>query len=264
MAFVEDSPENNPDKWLLMLDGYIVYNWAYNPDYWKGFKGIITWNSKLYDMYKDQFNIILSPIKVPLFHRHYNVEQFVNYEDKINGVMLACRDRGISGAEGDIVPFRFSTMKQINRDGRLIAHCFGPKKYGNAMYQGIIGTHGTPETFPSSIQKLDTIKKYKFTLTFENCYHELWSWDWITEKILDAMQSKTIPIYYGAYNIDKLVPKGLYIDYREFSNTTQLVDYLLSISKNQYVDMTEKAYEWQKESRLGNIDDLKIFLKTLK
>lgn len=252
----------DPNKYLFLIDGYTVFPQYYNLEYWKHYKGIITWNSKLYDMYKDKFNIVLIN-GFPLFNNNYKLDSFKPFEEKINGIMLACRHREHSGISGDIAHTRLQIMETINMIGGLETDCYGIKPYGN-LYRGPIGEVGTQETFPSSFPKLKKINEYKFNLAFENCYHPLYSWDWVTEKIRDTMKAKTVAVYYGAYNIGDIVPKDLYIDYGEFVSDIQLVDRMLNMSKQEYVDITEKAYEWDRKSGLGNISNLKKQLRGLR
>jgi hypothetical protein len=253
----------DPGKYLFLWDGYTIYPQYYNIDYWRGHKGIITWNSKLYDIYKDEFNMVLCN-GVPMCNNNYQLDFFRSYENKIDGIMLACRHRDRSGIPGDFAFARLEVMKRLYEIGGVEVDCYGIKPYGNDLYKGPIGTVGTQETFPSSLQKLQKINEYKFALCFENCYHELWSWDWLTEKIRDAMKAKTAAVYWGAYNIEDIIPKELYIDYREIDDDIQLVDRLINMSKQEYIDMTEKAYEWTMNCDLGSINKLKNILGELK
>ncbi len=129
----------------------------------------------------------------------------------------------------------------------------------------MIGTFGTNETFPSSIEKLKRLNQYKFNLCFENCYHEFWGRDYITEKIFDCFRAKTIPIYWGCYNIEDHIPKGLFIDFRDFKNDIpKLVDYLLSIKEREYNKRTEEAFKFDKRCNYGKVENLKKLLMEIK
>ena len=132
------------------------------------------------------------------------------------------------------------------------------------MYQGVIGKVGTKETYPSSIKKLQVMNKYRWSLCFENCYHHLWSWDYITEKIFDCFKAKVVPVYFGCYNIEQIIPKDLYIDDRDFKLYTELSERLKTMSKGEYEDMVEKGYEFQKTSKLGDVEEFKKLLMSLK
>lgn len=84
--------------------------------------------------------------------------------------------------------------------------------------------------------KMGTLSNYKFSICFENAQGFN---GYITEKIIDCLLAKTIPIYLGAQNIQDYVPSGCYIDMRDFSNFENLYSYLKSIDEvgfNQYMD----------------------------
>ena len=262
IVFSGDGQQPDKNKYLFLLDGYTVYPWSYNPEYWKQFKGIITWNSKLVEMYKNQFNMTLCN-GFPCFNNYYQLTSFIPVENKLNGVILSCRHRENSGIVGDIAYRRLQIMQNISQDNRLISHCYGRWSYGGNLYQGVIGQMGTEDTCPSSLSKLQTMNKYKFALCLENCYHSVYSYGWLTEKLLDAMKSKIIGIYMGAYNIQDIVPNGLYVDYRQFKTDKELVDRLLNISMSEYRDITEKAYQWQEQTEWGKINKLQQILNNL-
>ena len=78
---------------------------------------------------------------------------------------------------------------------------------------------------------MDIIKDYKFMITFENCsaigYH--------TEKIVMAMKSGTIPIYWGDPNINQIFNVGSFINVNELG-------VLNSIEKIRQLDQNDDMY----------------------
>ena len=79
----------------------------------------------------------------------------------------------------------------------------------------------------------------------------------MTERMFNCFKAKTIPIYIGCYNIEEHVPKDLFIDFREFKdNPHKLAEHLKSFDKSKWEDMTERAFEWNKANRIGNVEDL--------
>jgi len=79
--------------------------------------------------------------------------------------------------------------------------------------------------------KYKVLSMYKFTVCFENQIDV----GYITEKILDCFIAGTVPIYYGASNIEQHIPPACFIDYRTFASDDALVQFLEK--------MTEKKYE---------------------
>lgn len=92
--------------------------------------------------------------------------------------------------------------------------------------------------------KITILSQYKYCLCFENMKNID---GYITEKIFDCFKAKTIPIYFGAQNILKYIPKQSFIDYRDFNNFGKLSNYLSNIS--------EKNYQ-------NKIDSINLFLKS--
>lgn len=80
--------------------------------------------------------------------------------------------------------------------------------------------------------KLDTYKNYKFAICFENQKNLN---GYITEKIWDCFISKIIPIYWGAENIGQYVPKGCFIDFRDYKNIPELIAFLINMPEDEYL-----------------------------
>lgn len=70
--------------------------------------------------------------------------------------------------------------------------------------------------------KIETIARHSFCLALENSIEP----DYVTEKIYDAFEAGTVPIYLGAPNVDEFVPENSYIDASAFPDTKDLAAYL--------------------------------------
>jgi alpha(1,3/1,4) fucosyltransferase len=79
--------------------------------------------------------------------------------------------------------------------------------------------------------KIKTLSNYKFSICFENTHLEK---DYISEKIFDCFLANTVPIYLGCPNINELIPKNSFIDYRDFKNKEELYNFITNISKEKY------------------------------
>jgi hypothetical protein len=73
--------------------------------------------------------------------------------------------------------------------------------------------------------KWDVLASYDFVLCFENTEIK----GWLTEKLFDALRVGTIPIYWGATDIEELVPPEAFIDMRQFSGYGELLVFLRSL-----------------------------------
>jgi len=244
-------------KHLVMLEPRNMIPKQWDVNIIKQFDSCITYNSKFYEMYKDVLKLFL--IKgCTFFNNYYELDTFPTYEEKKVGVcfinkVYPCNE------EGCVIYLREKVLMELQVEPHLIKHVWSPVWWGGEYYQG-------PTEFykPSHINILSLISKYRFRVCFESIYHPLWSWDFITERMFDCFKAKTVPIYFGCYNIEEHVPKDFFIDYRDFDfDNKALSDFLVSFPKSRYIEMTEAAYEWNKTCDIGRVEDLENILCTL-
>lgn len=103
---------------------------------------------------------------------------------------------------------------------------FGYRKY--STYKGEIEN------------KIKLLSKFKYCICFENITNVN---GYITEKIFDCFKAKCVPIYWGASNIEKYIPKDCFVDFRDFLDYKKLLVYLDSIDEikyNRYIENIEK------------------------
>jgi len=81
------------------------------------------------------------------------------------------------------------------------------------------------------VDKVTTLSLYKFSLCYENQANIN---GLISEKIFDCFYAGTVPVFWGADNISDFIPDLCYIDRRKFSDNSQLLDYLTSMSEREY------------------------------
>jgi len=88
--------------------------------------------------------------------------------------------------------------------------------------------------------KYETLSQYRFALCFENMAMP----GYITEKIFDSLFVGTIPIYLGAPDVEKYIPKSCFIDMRDFDNYAWLHAYLSNLSDEDISSFREAAREY--------------------
>lgn len=96
--------------------------------------------------------------------------------------------------------------------------------------------------------KIDVLKNYKFSLCYEN---EEGLNGLISEKIFDCFYARTIPIFWGAENIDKYVPSECYIDKREFDTYEDLHKYLINMTEEEYNNRIDSIEEYLKSQEFA-------------
>jgi len=88
--------------------------------------------------------------------------------------------------------------------------------------------------------KYETLSQYRFALCFENMVMP----GFITEKIFDCFFIGTIPIYLGAPDVEKYIPKSCFIDMRDFDDYPGLHAYLSNLSDEDISSFREAAREY--------------------
>lgn len=94
---------------------------------------------------------------------------------------------------------------------------FGYEKY--STYQGEID------------DKIELLSGFKYSICFENLTDIK---GYISEKIFDCFKAKCVPIYWGALDIEKYIPKDCFIDFRDFGGYEELLSFLDSIDESKY------------------------------
>jgi hypothetical protein len=88
--------------------------------------------------------------------------------------------------------------------------------------------------------KIDVLRGYTFALCIENV-----RWPgYVTEKIIDCFVAGTIPIYFGAPDIEKLIPSDAYIHLDNFSNWNDLLDYIQNMSLEDITRIQKAGAEY--------------------
>jgi len=106
------------------------------------------------------------------------------------------------------------------------------------------GDHENPLVSPGEAlyaNKLEVLKKYKFTFAFENSEHK----DYVTEKLYHPFMVGSIPVYKGAPNVRDFLPgPHSAILANEFSGPKELAEFLVRVGKDQR--LYNEYFEYQR------------------
>lgn len=101
------------------------------------------------------------------------------------------------------------------------------------------------KTFPSYAgiidSKFDVLKKYKFSICYENAKGIP---GYITEKIFDSFNAGCVPVYYGAPNVADYIPENCFLDFNKFESYQHLYEYMKSVSEEEYLGMVKNIKEY--------------------
>lgn len=87
--------------------------------------------------------------------------------------------------------------------------------------------------------------RHRFALCFENTIFP----GYVTEKIFDCFFAGTIPVYLGAPDIERYIPRGSYIDARDFESFGELEDYLTSLDDLAIEGFRQRMREFVESDR---------------
>lgn len=76
--------------------------------------------------------------------------------------------------------------------------------------------------------KIEFIKNYKFTIAFENAYYK----GYVSEKLTHPFLAMSVPIYYGASDVDNDFNKNAFIDVSKFKSIDEVIDYIIYLDNN--------------------------------
>jgi len=104
--------------------------------------------------------------------------------------------------------------------------------------------------------KRDVMRKYKFHLAFENSDTK----DYVTEKLFQALQVGTVPIYMGAPNIDDFSPSNhSVIKVSDFGSPEELADYIQMLNQNN--EKYEEYLTWKRGNFAEGFNKLRKIVK---
>ncbi len=79
------------------------------------------------------------------------------------------------------------------------------------------------------VDKLETVGEYQFTIAFENSL----SPGYVTEKLIDPLAARSIPIYWGASEAKTDINPEAFIFARDFESFDDLADHVIKVSESR-------------------------------
>ena len=202
------------------------------------FTKVYTWNDKLVDN-KKYFKIRLpkSSIGIETKPKKFNEKKFlilINANKLPFYPFMLLKPFGRELYSERIKSIEFFEHK-IPNDFSLYGRGWNkPKKYN--LTEVIFG-YKKYSTYKGEVDnKIELLSNFKYCLCFENLTDVN---GYITEKIFDCLKAKCVPIYWGASDIEKYIPKDCFIDFRDFGDYEKLFIFLASIDESKYNDYVE-------------------------
>ena len=125
------------------------------------------------------------------------------------------------------------------------------KNYKNSIFDCL-------ESKNENRTKKEIFNNYKFCLCFENSI----SRSYVTEKIFDCFKNNIIPIYLGAPNINEIVPKNCFIDYRKFKSDEDMIAFLNEMDTDKANNYLMSAHIFLKSNK-SKLNSCEYFAKKI-
>jgi len=237
--FVKKAFNSKKYNFLITFENQLIWPNNFNKKYLSLFYKIFTWNDEIVDnikFFKYSRTYSTKPLVVDFEERNklccmISMNKVINFNQSLFKKRLECiqwfednsfQDFDLYGLNWDKYYFSglkiFKILNRISFITKFLSYKF-------KCYKGPIA--GSLE------DKISILKKYKFSVAFENMDNLN---GYITEKIFHCFFSLTVPIYLGASNINKYVPRDCFIDMRDFNNFRDLYLYIKNMKHSQYIN----------------------------
>lgn len=241
-------------KFLLLMEPSVVAPLSYNRLLHIFFDRVYTWDDALVDNQKyykylwPQSKFGIDTVAVPFIEKKLLTLINGNKTSLGKNELYSEREKAIRFFEWNNVEFDLYGVGW-NKPNRR---------------QKIFGFYPYPSYKWKVDNKIETLSQYKFNLCFENMKNKP---GYITEKIWDSFKARSLPIYWGASNIEEYIPTNTFIDFRQFEGDYEkLVIYLSQITEIQYNEYIEniETFLWSKKAQEWFDEEwAKWFLKKL-
>jgi hypothetical protein len=225
-------------KYLIATENPYICPLNKNQDYLQSFNGVFTWNANLLHLPNTTHVFIPNQIEVkdtpsftnrPIFSCIINANKAFPtpvvddlYRERIQVIRWYQKNApqffSLYGLGWNKPEPAFTFSKKISRRiKRLATQAFGYRPFPS--YAGEIADKGS------------VYQMAKFGYCYENVANLP---DYISEKIFDCFFNGCVPVYWGSSTIEKHIPSNCYIDRRNFKNTEETHQFLLSIDETHY------------------------------
>jgi hypothetical protein len=184
-------------------------------------------------------------------------ENIIPWENKKDACLILNTNYALN-SPGDITWLRTEIANNLNFPVEIYSS--KPDGWPKHLYKGVCES----PLHHSHTSQLELINQYKYCICFESTYHSFWSQGFMTERMFNCFKVKTKPIYIGAYNVESMVPKKYFVDFRKYWLAGKSRDYdLLSkhLKEMKFENTAKEAYVWNKDCKIGLVSELKKLLK---
>ena len=230
-----DSP-----TFLIALENPNINTLNADPEYCLNFTKVFAWDRRLFKLP----NIV--PILIPHPMVHNGFPEFVDRD--IFSCLINANKAFKEKLSSDLYLERIHTIRWYEKNAPDKFELFGMgwdkstpafnfigrvKRSLSRARTRVFGHKPFPSYRGEIKDKGEILRRCKFSYCYENSRDLP---NYITEKMLDSLVSGCVPIYWGADNVLEYIPADCFIDRRKFKDTSEVNNYLLSLSKVDYAN----------------------------
>lgn len=160
----------------------------------------------------------------------------------------------LTPAKGELYGVRRDLARQADGFSEPVLDLFGGGWNGEQISWFDFYPNRPYRSFKKNLveDKLNLLPNYRFTVAFEN-YRG--SYGYIDVKLFDGFLAGTVPVYLGEERITDFVPKGSFVDARDFKNNRELLLYLKSCSESEWQTMREAGQDFLRSEKSQRFSD---------
>ena len=216
---------------LYLGEPAVVLPLQYDDAVWQSFDHVVTHYDPLVARRANFTKVLVPQGGIHVFPMRLDATDRMDERD--TKYPLSGRNSGIcmingnkrSGVSGELYSKRIEAALWFHEHSTTPFDVFGNPPFPLPNYRGVLPLD----------QRLATLSRYRYSLCFENVHHPIYSMGYV-DKILSCLETRTIPIYLGADNIDNYVPRECFIDFRSFRDYGELDRFIGALSEKQYRD----------------------------
>jgi len=222
--YLKELQDTDFDNLFLMLfENEVIRKENWDTDNYRMFKKVFTWSTSIKTKNTSHYYL---PVNVPM-DPHFSQE-----EKTTLCTLLASRKS--SSHPHNLYEERVRAIRWFEQN-----HPEDFDLYGIGWYK--IGPFGNPSYKGRVSSKNATLRKYKFSICYENARDIP---GYVTEKIFDSFFAGCVPVYWGASDITDTVPEDTFIDMRKYPTYSHLYEYISTIPDNVYQEYLDNILDY--------------------
>lgn len=224
----------------LLLESEAVLPANFRAGAHAGVRRVFTWDTRM----------VASNIATKVNYSFAFPDTFPHFGRARDGFCVMISSNRKSGHRGELYSARERIARSFPHEGPFQLDLFGPgwdrraflraDRYLSRIPLVSKAWHRAPRTWRGVAgDKLETLSRYRFSICYENVQGLP---GYVTEKIFDCFQAGTVPVYWGASDIQDLVPSDCFVDRRSFDSDEQLLEHLKDMPDSRVEEYRSRMF----------------------